>query len=372
MGRTTGSSIPCGSALSARLVLALPDSAMVVAVLPGPGRAESRHNAPPAYSSISDRDTMKDGSAFQQGDQAAGTLATIDPVCGDSEGLPLDRTSIPPVGRCRRTGTGSSGGRRPPASAACAILAVDALDGSTGRRCAPERPCPVVEPSVAYAETAYAETLRYIDSFWPQLTRATPEDQRTLMGLPRPYVVPGVGTMFQEMYYWDSFFTALGLIDSAHEELVLDMTANMAWLLQRFGMIPNGTRYYFLSRSQPPFFTQMVTLAWRIKQRRGDPDTQAWLAQMLALAEAEHATVWHGTAQPHHRLVHRGLVALLRHQLPRHARLVRKRMGSLDALRRPLALALAGGPELDPVCPRTGHGGLRPRPGRRRAGCAVG
>jgi alpha,alpha-trehalase len=51
----------------------------------------------------------------------------------------------------------------------------------------------------------------------------------------------------------------------------------------------------------------MVQLAWGVKQRRGDEDTSEWLAQQLALAEAEQATVWSGTAQPHHRLVHQGL-----------------------------------------------------------------
>jgi alpha,alpha-trehalase len=153
----------------------------------------------------------------------------------------------------------------------------------------------------------YTNLLRTIDDFWPQLTRHHTEDRQTLIGLPRPYVVPGVGAMFQEMYYWDSFFTSLGLIESRHESLVLDMTENMAWMLQRFGMIPNGSRYYFLSRSQPPFFTQMVQLALRIRQRLSLPGTPEWLAHMLDLAEAEHAVVWSGTAQPHHRLVHQGL-----------------------------------------------------------------
>lgn len=153
----------------------------------------------------------------------------------------------------------------------------------------------------------YTPTLHHIDAFWPSLTRYVPEDRQTSIGLPHAYAVPGIGSMFQEMYYWDSFFTSLGLIDTPHESLVLDMTENMAWMLERFGVIPNGSRYYFLSRSQPPFFTQMVHLALAIRRRRGVEGTREWLERMLRLAEGEHATVWSGTAQPHHRLVYEGL-----------------------------------------------------------------
>lgn len=153
----------------------------------------------------------------------------------------------------------------------------------------------------------YTQMLAYIDSYWEALTRSNPDDAGTLIGLPRPYVVPGVGAMFQEMYYWDSYFTALGLIGSRHHHLVVDMAENMAYLLARFGMIPNASRYYFLSRSQPPFFVHMVELALGVKRLRGDADLDIWLKRMLALAEAEHETVWHGAAQPHHRLVHAGL-----------------------------------------------------------------
>jgi alpha,alpha-trehalase len=161
--------------------------------------------------------------------------------------------------------------------------------------------------SPEYAMLDYTAMFAYIDSYWEALTRENTEDVGTLIGLPRPYVVPGVGAMFQEMYYWDSYFTALGLVGSHHHHLVVDMTENMAWLLERFGVIPNASRYYFLSRSQPPFFTQMVDLALGVKRLRGDSDLDNWLKRMLTLAETEHETVWHGTKQPHHRLVHAGL-----------------------------------------------------------------
>jgi alpha,alpha-trehalase len=157
---------------------------------------------------------------------------------------------------------------------------------------------------------SYEPIHQYIRDYWPSLIRSNPTEKGTLIGLPRPYVVPAQPTgnaMFQEMYYWDSYFIMLGLIDTEHEPLILDMIENMAYLLERFGVIPNGSRYYFLSRSQPPFFMEMVWLGYEIKQRRKDTDALEYLRRMTVLAEQEHVTVWQGTQQPHHRLVYRGL-----------------------------------------------------------------
>ena len=105
----------------------------------------------------------------------------------------------------------------------------------------------------------------HIDALWPHLTRQDPEPDpaadaaaATLLPLPGPYVVPG--GRFREIYYWDSYFTMLGLVESGQPQRMRDMVANFAWLIDRHGHIPNGTRTYYLSRSQPPFFSHMVEL----------------------------------------------------------------------------------------------------------------
>ncbi|MEO6062033.1 MAG: trehalase family glycosidase [Thermoflexales bacterium] len=153
--------------------------------------------------------------------------------------------------------------------------------------------------------------LAYIEELWPRLGRSGQTDVGTLIGLPRPYLIPReadpTGGMFQEMYYWDSFFISLGLADTPHAQLIADVAENFAALIERFGVIPNGTRYYFLSRSQPPLFTEQIKLALAVAPPTSEVASPAWLARMLDLAEREHETVWLGTAQPHHRLVHRGL-----------------------------------------------------------------
>lgn len=105
----------------------------------------------------------------------------------------------------------------------------------------------------------------HIKRLWPYLTRSSDHNRpgSSLIPLPFPYVVPG--GRFNEIYYWDSYFTMLGLQVDHKTDLIESMIDNFAWLIDEIGFIPNGNRTYFLSRSQPPFFSMMVTLLAQIK-----------------------------------------------------------------------------------------------------------
>ena len=120
----------------------------------------------------------------------------------------------------------------------------------------------------------YVPILTYIEEYWPRIVRHTPHRQGTLIGLPHPYLVPADEAMFGEMYYWDSYFMAQGLVGTAHEDLIPGLAENLGSLYRRFGVIPNGSRFYFLSRSQPPFFTSLIWLAHEVLSRR-EPDRAA-------------------------------------------------------------------------------------------------
>jgi len=99
----------------------------------------------------------------------------------------------------------------------------------------------------------------HISSIWSNLTR--PPDSiipySSRISLPYEYVVPG--GRFKEIYYWDSYFTIEGLLVDDQERIAKNMVDNFAYLIDTLGFIPNGTRNYYLSRSQPPFFTLMVS-----------------------------------------------------------------------------------------------------------------
>ncbi|MBC8723526.1 alpha,alpha-trehalase TreA [Paraburkholderia sp. 31.1] len=114
----------------------------------------------------------------------------------------------------------------------------------------------------------------HIDWLWDGLTRTTTSapDYSSLIPLPKPYVVPG--GRFREGYYWDTYFTMLGLQESGREDLVDDMLDNFAYMIDTFGHIPNGNRTYYLSRSQPPFYSYMVELA---AQKEGNKVYQKYL-----------------------------------------------------------------------------------------------
>ncbi len=124
----------------------------------------------------------------------------------------------------------------------------------------------------------------HLEELWPHLTRAPddPAEISTRFPLPFPYVV--AGGRFQEAYYWDSFFIQLGLLKSGRLELAHQMLRNFAHALAIVGHIPNGFRSYFLTRSQPPYLSQMVT---RYGEANGDPEGA--LAEFLPAMEAEHA-----------------------------------------------------------------------------------
>ena len=109
---------------------------------------------------------------------------------------------------------------------------------------------------------------KHLDTLW-QVLKRNPDTasilQTSLLPLPKPYIVPG--GRFREVYYWDSYFTMLGLQQAGKTQVIKDMVDNFAFLIRKYGFIPNGNRSYYLTRSQPPFFALMVQLLATIDQK---------------------------------------------------------------------------------------------------------
>lgn len=146
----------------------------------------------------------------------------------------------------------------------------------------------------------------YIREFWTRLQRYHPNDDESLLGLPKPYLVPSYDEHasfdYDELYYWDSFFMVQGMLDSDHEALVSGILEDLLSLMRRFKIIPNGSRTFLMGRSQPPFLTTFIFDVYN----HYDPG-KAWLKEAMDVAKQEYATVWHGTKKPNERLVYKGL-----------------------------------------------------------------
>ena len=98
----------------------------------------------------------------------------------------------------------------------------------------------------------------HINQLWKVLTREAKSNKSSLLALPKPYIVPG--GRFNEFFYWDSYFVMLGLQISGEKVMAKNIVDNCDFLIQTIGFVPNGNRTYFLSRSQPPYFSLMVEL----------------------------------------------------------------------------------------------------------------
>jgi alpha,alpha-trehalase len=146
---------------------------------------------------------------------------------------------------------------------------------------------PPYRPQSGYKSDSLISMEEHINKLWPVLTRQPDQlnSNSTLLPLPKPYIVPG--GRFSEVYYWDSYFTMLGLNVAGKQNVMRDMIDNFAFLIDSIGFIPNANRNYYLTRSQPPFFSVMVKLL-------SESDTTA-LTKYLPQMQKEYEFWMHGS-----------------------------------------------------------------------------
>ena len=161
-----------------------------------------------------------------------------------------------------------------------------------------------------YSSDIHKPVEENIESLWNVLTRQPAKENGTLIPLPHPYIVPG--GRFGEIYYWDSYFTMLGLKVSGKTEMIENMVNNFSWLIDKVGYIPNGNRTYYLGRSQPPFYSLMVKLLADIKGENVLPtylsqlekEYQFWMKGANKLSEKNN-TSYHTVRMPDGEIVNR-------------------------------------------------------------------
>lgn len=122
----------------------------------------------------------------------------------------------------------------------------------------------------------------WVKNSWPASVRRNTEGSGTLIGLPYSYTVPCADGMFQEMYYWDTYFTNQGLRRQGYEEFVKSNADNMLYLVEEYGYMPNGNRTYYLNRSQPPYLSMIVRDVYEIFR------DEEWLRSAHATLKKEY------------------------------------------------------------------------------------
>ena len=159
---------------------------------------------------------------------------------------------------------------------------------------------------LALTPESVAAARLYVKNYWREVERYHPKDDESLLGLPKPYLVPSyrekTGFDYNELYYWDSYFMAQGMLDADHRELVEGILEDLMDLFRRFKVIPNASRTYLTGRSQPPFLSSFIFDVYDA-YAPGDK----WLEKAIKVAEQEYQTVWMGTKKPNERQVYQGL-----------------------------------------------------------------
>lgn len=136
---------------------------------------------------------------------------------------------------------------------------------------------------------------QHIEHLWNILTRQPDNEVSSIIPIPYPYVIPG--GRFREIYYWDSYFTMIGLVQSGRLDLLQFMVDNFTYLIDLFGYIPNGNRTYYLGRSQPPFYSLMVRLFSESKSNWETVQDKDILVKYLPQLEKEYNFWMDGKAE---------------------------------------------------------------------------
>ncbi|SCU81863.1 LAFA_0C07624g1_1 [Lachancea sp. 'fantastica'] len=105
-----------------------------------------------------------------------------------------------------------------------------------------------------------------------------------------PYAVPG--GRFNELYGWDSYMMALGLLEGSKIDVARGMLEHFIFEIDHYGKILNANRSYYLCRSQPPFLTDMALKVFEKMGGRSNPDAISLLKRAFAAAVKEYKTVW--------------------------------------------------------------------------------
>jgi alpha,alpha-trehalase len=148
-------------------------------------------------------------------------------------------------------------------------------------------------------KSQYKDVLDYIDTYWNTVAFKSTDKVKAgwrnrllragTVSLPHTAFAPNHTYFAGTQFYWDSYFTVLGLIDSGQGTMACGMVDNLCALHKQFGLVLARNTRLSKGRTQPPFLTRM---AWEVFES-GAAD-QAWMDSVLQTAVSEYEKVWHG------------------------------------------------------------------------------
>lgn len=115
-------------------------------------------------------------------------------------------------------------------------------------------------------------------------------DRYSFLYVPNGFIVPG--GRFKELYYWDTYWIVRGLLISNMPDTARGVIENLLHLVETYGYIPNGSRMYYLGRSQPPLLAAMVANYFYFTQ------DLKWLKRNVGIVEKE-LRYWLDTKKQH-------------------------------------------------------------------------
>lgn len=123
----------------------------------------------------------------------------------------------------------------------------------------------------------------YIDRHWEETFRVSREETRNEVALPYPHTVPSTDPTMWLFFYWDTYFTNLGLIRQGRVVQARNNAENVLHLIERLGFVPNISVRIALNRSQIPVAAVLFDDLHRLA-----PD-RAWLERIYAAITREYA-----------------------------------------------------------------------------------
>jgi len=129
---------------------------------------------------------------------------------------------------------------------------------------------------------AARKVLDYIRSHWDASVRRSPAKDN-IVPIPIPYTAPCIDGKFVALFYWDTYWTNLGLIGQGRADLAKSNCDALLWFVEQKGFVPNSNFRDCDNRSQPPYLSPMVR---DVYETTGD---KAWLARASATLQREYA-----------------------------------------------------------------------------------